>query len=203
MKSIFISLTLALAVPLATSNLGSNRVAAADAQSLLTPSTLPSATTIAAAPSNWYNYTAKDNSYSAKFPGQPKEENKSLKSTGGEFNYLQVMYEDRSNNRAYLSMSKKIGVDLKQFNIEQLLDSVRDGQAEGGKATIISEEKISLNGYPGREITFRGEQGMVMKSRIFINLEKSTLYQMIVVAGDGNQAFPEAQTFLESLVILK
>ncbi len=42
-----------------------------------------------------------------------------------------------------------------------------------------------------------------MMSRIMIDPKKPALYQLIVVAGDGNLAFPEAQAFLDSLTFSK
>jgi aspartate carbamoyltransferase catalytic subunit len=36
-----------------------------------------------------------------------------------------------------------------------------------------------------------------------IDPKKPALYQLIVVAGDGNLAFPEAQAFLDSLTFSK
>lgn len=203
MKSIFLSVALALAVPLAICNIGTNRGAVAETQLPTAQSSRVSATTIAAVTTNWYSYTAKDNSYSVKFPNQPQEENESVNTSLGTLNYLQVMYEDTVNNRAYLTTSQKFPVGANQINAEEFLDEVRDGQAEGGKATIISEKKISLNGFPGREITFKEQQGMAMKSRIFIDPKGPTLYQIILVAEDGNLAFPEAQAFLESFAIPK
>ncbi|HEY9632224.1 MAG TPA: hypothetical protein V6D14_02390 [Coleofasciculaceae cyanobacterium] len=203
MKSLFISVAFALVIPLAACT-SKNQVASTGGQS--SPS---SETTQVSATKNWYTYTAKDSSYKAKFPGQPQEDEKSILNKNlGQFKYWQVMYEDKANNRAYMTASikypgKSSQYNLGQENIEKELDVIRDGQVQGGKSSVASEKKISFNGFPGREITFKGKQGEVIKSRSLLNPKNVTLYQMVVVAGNGNLAFPEAQAFLDSLAVSK
>jgi hypothetical protein len=207
MKLPFISVALALVVPLAICT-SKNMVDVANAQLPVSQSSPAPATTAASLATNWYQYTAKDGSYSVKFPGQPQEENKSVDSDAGELKYLQLLYADTTNNRAFLAMSIKYAVDSSQvqFNdqdVQGILDAARDGQAEGDESTVTSEKQISFNGLPGREITFRGKDGNAAISRIFFNPKGATLYQIIVMAGDGNLAFPESQTFLNSFAVPK
>ena len=202
MKFPFLALAVALVVPLTACNT-KNIVNAANLQSPVPQSSPSPETTLASVTKDWYNYTAKDSSYSAKFPGQPEEENQSTNSPLGELKYIQASYLDNANSRIYLMMSIKYPVSPSQYDVEKGLDGVRDGQARGSKYTVTSEKKISFNGFPGREIILQGKQGELIKSHIFIDPQGPTLYQMMVGADDGNLAFPEAQAFLNSLAIPK
>jgi hypothetical protein len=198
MKLLFISVTLALVAPLAacTSNnsVASNTIQSPTTQSSPAPKITPASTT-----QDWYNYTAKDGSYSIKFPHQPKEQDNSTNTKLGEIKLAQVMYEDKAKNRAFMTQSNTIPVTPEQFNAEKGLDGFRDSQNKNG-GKVISEKQISLEGFPGREIIVQDKNKFVMKSRIFVNSAKPAMYMAIVVAGDGNLNFPEAQTFLDSFI---
>ncbi|MGC1393227.1 MAG: hypothetical protein WA828_03015, partial [Coleofasciculaceae cyanobacterium] len=89
-----------------------------------------------------------------------------------------------------------------QYNAEAALDRIRDSQVQRGD-TIISEKKITLNGFPGRELTIQTKKNMVVKTRMFINPNDPTLFMALVLAGNGNINFPEADAFLNSLAFAK
>ena len=210
MKSLFISAALALVIPVAACS-GNNPVASNSVQSPTTQSSASSETKSDSVTKDWYTYKAKDNSYTIQFPSKPQEEDKMVANPNvGKLKYMQVLYEDKANNRAYLTSNIIYPGKLSQYNfekdsIEKELDGIRDGQAQGSNSTVTSEKTITFNGLTGREITFKGksQRGEAMMSRIMIDPKKPALYQLIVVASDGNLAFPEAQAFLDSLTISK
>jgi hypothetical protein len=210
MKSLFISATLAFVIPVAACS--SNKpVASTEAQSPKTQSSPSSETNPESLIKDWYTYKAKDNSYTIQFPSKPQEEDKTVANPNvGKLKYMQVLYEDKANNRAYLTANIIYPGKSTQYNfgkdrIEKELDGIRDGQAQGSNSTVTSEKTITFNGLTGREITFKGksQRGEAMMSRIMIDPKKPALYQLIVVSGNGNLAFPEAQAFLDSLTFPK
>jgi hypothetical protein len=210
MKSLFISAALALVIPVAACS-GNNQVASNSVQSPTTQSSASSETKSDSVTKDWYTYKAKDNSYTIQFPSQPQEEDKTVANPNvGKLKYMQVLYEDKANNRAYLTSNIIYPGKLSQYNfekdsIEKELDGIRDGQAQGSNSNVTSEKTITFNGLTGKEITFKGksQRGEAMMSRIMIDPKKPALYQLIVVAGDGNLAFSEAQAFLDSLTFSK
>lgn len=117
----------------------------------------------------------------------------------GELKFVQVMYEDKAKNRAFMTQSNKIPVTPNQFNAEKGLDGFRDSQNKNG-SKVLSEKTISLKGFPGRELIVQDPKKLVMKSRIFINPNEPAMHLVMVGAGDGNVDFPEAQVFLDSFM---
>lgn len=198
MKLLFFSVTLALVAPLAACTSNTPGLSAAIQAPTTQSSPSPRATPVSVT-QNWYNYTAKDGSYTAKFPRQPKTINNSTQTQLGEIKFVQVMYEDQAKDRAYLTQSNKYPVDPSQYNAEKGLDDVRDSQNNNGKK-VISEKRISLNGFPGRELIIQDNKNLLIKSRIFVNPAGPTLFTALVVAGDGNVNFPEAKAFLDSFM---
>lgn len=191
MKLLFFSLTLALVAPLAacTSN---NSVASNTLQSPMTQSSPAPKVTPVSLTNNWYKYTDNDSKYTAMFPGQPKETDQSKI----------VKYHDKAKNRVYLTSSSKIPVAPNQYNAEKGLDAARDNLVEVGN-TITSENKITLNGFPGRELIMQNKLDMAIKVRIFIDPNSPTSFIALVLAGNGNLNFPEAEVFLNSLTVSK
>lgn len=198
MKLLFLSVACTCVVPLAvfTSN---NQGSAVSLQSQTTQVSLMPQVTSVSLTNNWYNYTENDSKYTAKFPSQPKVSNESKR---GKYKSSQAMYEDEAKNRVYLTTSAKYFVAPSQFNAEAALDRVRESQVQRGD-TIISEKKITLNDFPGRELIIQTKKHMTIKMRMFINPNDPTLFMALVLAGNGNINFPEADAFLNSLAFAK
>ena len=152
---------------------------------------------------SWYKYTAEDDSYTVFFPGQPEEENLSADTSLGKLNALLVFYQYPEKQRFFSVSSIKYPVDSSQYNIEKGLNGARDGAAINSNSIIISEKKISYQGFPGREIILQSKvkPNLRLLLRIFIDPSGPTLYSLQIVAEDGNLDFPEAKAFLDSFVI--
>ncbi|MFN2500264.1 MAG: hypothetical protein ABR557_14370, partial [Pyrinomonadaceae bacterium] len=63
---------------------------------------------------------------------------------------------------------------------QKLLDITRDGIITGAGATLVGEEKISLNSYPGRELklAFTVNNGAELTGRTRIYLVGKRLYSL-------------------------
>ncbi len=201
-KLLFIPVAFALFAPLATCT---NNLSATASSLVPTTSSSPaptkkstSQTTFAALTSDWYQYRATDGSYSAFFPGQPSSSVEPDES-------VQVTYEDRANNRVYLTQSVKLSpkpsqVDDEKVLVEKVLDAGVASLSQDG-STVTKLQKISLNGLEGREIIVQSSNGTVMKMRMFIDPKVPTLYMAAVGTENDNLDFPEAQAFLDSVSI--
>jgi hypothetical protein len=193
-KLLFVPVALALVAPLSlyTNNLTSR----ANAQAPTTTSSTLSP--VALLTKDWYHYTAKDGSYSALFPGKPEESVRSDSS-------VQVMYEDRANNRGYGTYNFKFPTNLNPIVVEENIEKVFDAFVAEmlDDYSVIDQKKINRQGLPGREITMRvlkgNKKGLVMKAQIFIDLKGSSMY--LVMVGGENVDFPEAQAFLDSVSV--
>ena len=152
---------------------------------------------------NWYQYTAKDDSYTVFFPGKPEEENLSVDTSLGKLNALLVFYQYPEKQRFFSVSSIKYPVDSSEYNVEKGLNGARDGAAINSNSRIISEKNINYQGFPGREIILESKvkPNLRLLLRIFIDPSGPTLYSLQVVAEDGNIDFPEAKAFLDSFVI--
>lgn len=85
--------------------------------------------------------------------------------------------------------------------VEGVLDSARDGALHNPKnpRKLLSEERLSLDGHPGRELRMENAQG-VLRFRIFI--AGTRLYQVGVATPKDAATSPKIEKFLGSLHIL-
>ena len=87
---------------------------------------------------------------------------------------------------------------------EKMLDGARNGAVGNTHGRLISETKISLADYPGRELVIetRGEDRppSIIKGRMF--MVKNRLYQITVVAPRGKAGDKIIDDFLQSFKLL-
>ena len=152
---------------------------------------------------NWYNYRAKDGSYTVYFPEKPQEKSVSVPTSLGIVNTLFAFYEYPEQKRVFSINYVTYPVEPSQYNVEKGLDGARDGAAINSNAKIISEKNISYQDFPGREIIFQSQEKPDIRilARMFIDPNGPTLYVLQVIAEDGNLDFPEAKAFLDSFVV--
>lgn len=83
---------------------------------------------------------------------------------------------------------------------DKVLDGVIDGVLKGLQAELISQNKVSLNAYPGREMRARRTiEGSEMIFSWKVVLVGKRLYQMGVGTSKIDSESPEIQKFFMSL----
>lgn len=147
---------------------------------------------------NWYSYTADDGSYSVRFPRRPQQQRRSNKQGK---NYILVTHEDKAKGRGYFTSSIKYSSKSSRYNVNRDLNRARNIIARSTNSRVIREKEINDNGYPGKEIIMRGNNGFAYRAKILIDPKRGTLYQAFVVSKYGKIYFPEARAFLKSFII--
>ena len=147
---------------------------------------------------NWYSYSADDGSYTVKFPRRPEQKHQS--NNQGE-NYVLVTYEDKAKGRGYVTSSIRYSRTSSRYNLDRDLNKAVNIIAKSTKSRIIRQKEINDNGYPGKEIIMRGNNGFSYRAKILIHPQGGTLYQAFVVSKNGRIYFPEAKAFLDSFIV--
>lgn len=153
--------------------------------------------------SAWPTFDSPEGRFSVLLPTKPKVEVKDIDSAVGK---LTMYTYASSNNVGYFMVSfgdyQNEAKDITQR--ESVLDGVRGGVVKGLEAEIISENKITFDGYPGRE--FKAKR-TVDKSEVIFNwkivLVGRRLYQLAVVTTTADAASPDIAKFLTSFKLPK
>ncbi len=123
----------------------------------------------------WIKFTSPEGRFSVLLQQEPKFEPVSATDSGEVTNYR---YSDLESGYGFICEYFDVastGADLQSF-----LDVTRDGIIRGAGATKVSEEKISLNSYPGRELglAFTVNNGTEITARTRIYLVGNRVYSL-------------------------
>jgi hypothetical protein len=148
-------------------------------------------------PSDWVSFNSPEGRFSIGAPTKPQENVKDIDSDVGKLQlhsfasssaiaYFMVSYGDYPNEPA---------ADRREL----VLDGVRDGVIKGLEGELISETKISINGYPGRQLLARKTiEGSETTFNWRIYLVGPRVYQVAVATKKSDSATPEITKFLNS-----
>ena len=116
--------------------------------------------------SEWYKFSPPEGRFSVLLPHEPKFE---AVKAGDSQTVTNYRYSDLENGYGFIC--EYFDVDQPGSDMDTFLDTIRDAFLHGAEATKLSEEKISLSGYPGRMITLsllaNGHE-VTGESRIFV-----------------------------------
>ncbi len=142
----------------------------------------------------WKEHRSDDCRCSALFPGTPQAQTQRMPSNFGPLESKMIMLDIK--NVAFYGVAYVDYPKDATSKPQETLNAARDGAVSKVKGTLKSENKITMNGYPGRELRIDAPGEAVLLARIY--LVKERLYQTIVVTKVAQVDSPENKKFLES-----
>jgi len=137
-------------------------------------------------PADWYLCETSD--YKILFPKKPVESIQTISSAIGELNLNLNIYEvpetETEDNLAYIVNKTEypdsiVNSDKKDILVGFFRNSI-DGAVKNVQGKLLSETKIELSGYPGREIRIDFQNGLaVIKMRLYLVKNKMFLLETI------------------------
>jgi len=129
-----------------------------------------------------------------EMPGDPSYRSEHVTLGGGQ-SVLQHYYAVSDGSCAYLVAY----ADMPSArDANQLINEVRDGQAEGFEGRVVAETSTSVNGMPGRKVRIEGG-GVTAYTRIYVAGRR--IYQVIFMVRNGQPIPAEANHFLNTFQI--
>jgi hypothetical protein len=151
--------------------------------------------------SDWKDLRPDGQKFSAKMPGEPKLKQQEASTGAGPITVNQYVVEGRSY--AYIvGYTDYPAKAIEGANPEGMLDGGRDGALKNVRGAKLSkEEKIQLDGHPGRElhVDIPGKGKLVAR----FYLVKNRLYQLLAAGDDVTPEDKDVRRFLESLTLEK
>lgn len=155
-------------------------------------------------PAGWQAFSPGGGGFSVLMPGNPKELSQSIKTPIGDVTMKMFNYEVPGNQGIYAVQYADYPSNLIQN--PALLDKILDGARQGmvsaiPGAKVLNEQKVTQDGYSGREVKIEIAGQGTMKVKYF--MAGSRMY--IIMVG-GPQGLPEsknAEMFFGSFKITK
>jgi hypothetical protein len=141
--------------------------------------------------------------FSVMTPAELKETTQTVETPGGNLK-LHIFVGQEGRTGYFVSYNDHPPELVKRASPENMLDGARDGAVGNIQGNLASESKITLEGYPGREIVIDGTaedgRGLTIRGRLF--LVKNRLYQVMAVTPRGQANTKEIDDFLQSFKLL-
>ncbi|WP_353929170.1 hypothetical protein WJM97_12645 [Okeanomitos corallinicola TIOX110] len=140
----------------------------------------------------WSVFSSTAGGFKILMPGQPTETTQKVKTKTGEIEVNMFTVERQEEGTkytvAYIDYPQEyIDLLIKKNLVEQAIDTGKNTALDSAKGTIISEEKITLDGYLGKEINYTKPGQRVTKHRIF--LVRNRLYQVSAESDQAKQKY--------------
>jgi hypothetical protein len=156
------------------------------------PETVSANQPIIISQSIWKLFSAPDGSFRILMPGIPKQTKQIVNTKSGKIQLntftVERQQEDVKYTVGYVDYSSEYIQLLNQNNlVEKALDHGRDSLVIKAKGTLVSEQRITLGGHPGREISYSKPGEKIVNQRIY--LVDKRLYQVSVEVSKKRQKY--------------
>lgn len=147
---------------------------------------------------SWRTETFND-TLSLKVPGPVTKTEEKVPTEVGEITATIWMYE-ASNENAWMVGMNDYPKGVLHVDPNVVLDGARDGAVGNVNGKLLSEKKITVDGWPGRELVIAAEG---LKTHARVVLVGDRLVQALVVTAEDSTQTADVRTYLDSMKILK
>jgi hypothetical protein len=156
---------------------------------------------LAADTADFKPFTPKDGGFTITFPGKPEQSTSTTTTELGGVELHQFLVKRPKEKESFVLIYCDLPAEwIKDADAEKLLDRSRDGGVESIHGKLAKENKIKLEGNPGRELAVDAFGG----TRLWrLYLLKGRLYQLLVTAESGRPSASSAKTFFDSFNLAK
>ena len=150
----------------------------------------------------WIKFQDKVGNFSILMPNKPKKDVDLLESPQGiKIKLISFISFIKNNSVMYMVSYTDYPIEvINSLNTDEFLSSSTQGAANNVNGVVIVEQKITLNGYPGREVVIeaamRKPKDATFKTRFY--LIKNRLYVIQIYSLKGLISAYEQNNFLNS-----
>jgi hypothetical protein len=153
---------------------------------------------IPTAEADWQEFTSTDGNFAVLMPGSPTYEKKSQPTAMGPIDMHMFTIETRQN--AYIVMYSDYPEMILKAPADKVLDGGRDGAVANTKGKLVSDQSLSLDGFPGREFVIEIPGKGLMKLRAY--LVRQRLFQVMAVGTEEKIEHEDTARYLTSFRLL-
>lgn len=149
----------------------------------------------------WKDFTSAECRCSAQFPGTPQQRTQPAQSKFGSLEGKIITLDVPGNAwfAVYFTDYPKDAAEKRKPDV--ILNDARDEAVKNVKGKLATETKITMNGFPGRELRIDAPGDMTLHARMYVVNER--LYHLLVVTSKAKDASADAKKFLESFKFQK
>lgn len=150
-------------------------------------------------PHRWQTYTAPDGTFSIELPGQPAIEATQAPLDDGGTAPMTLVSVQPTSSTAYMC-SYVENDNLANKTPDEILEAARDGSLKKTQGTLMSQSRLTVQGYPALDVQAQARENSVTDSRIV--LAGKRLYMIVAVAGAQEREPKTVQRVLNSFKMI-
>jgi hypothetical protein len=151
----------------------------------------------AGTPAGWREFQIPAGRFKVLMPGTPKTSRQTIPTDIGKVASTRYTVTDAANVTYDVLLNDYPKTGIAKANPHKLLDSVRDGLMYQTKGKLISDRRMTLATFPGRDLEIMGIEDQHFRVRLV--WVETRLYQIMAVT--PGQPRPEANVFFDSFQI--
>jgi hypothetical protein len=159
------------------------------------------AATAWAADDDFQPFTSKDGGFTVSLPGKPEQSTSTTTTELGDVELHQFLARRPNDKETYVLIYCDLPAEMvKDADPEKLLDRSRDGGVASIHGKVAKEDKVKLDGNPGRGLEVDALGG----TRLWrLYLVGGRLYQLLATSDGGRPSADRANTFFSSFELAK
>lgn len=142
------------------------------------------ATVESAAAAEWKTLSPEGEGFTCQMPGEAKPLTQKVETAAGPLEV--VLYIVELADSAYLVNSTKIPANAIEATTEERLDGARDGAVANSKGKLVEEQKITVQGNPGRQLLIEQPGGLCTQLKVMMVHDR--LIQLLVVTKSDRES---------------
>ena len=149
----------------------------------------------------WKEIRSLEGGFSIKMPGEPTQRTSTSEIPDGpiNFHFFTLEYLDSWYSVQYADYPENY---VQKFSSQEILDDAQGACVVGLQSKLIDGQEISLDQYPGRDLTLQHTAGaFVIKARLF--LVGNRIYQLTVRTVPKTENLKYVLKFLNSFKLLE
>ena len=159
----------------------------------------------------WIDYAAPDGGFSARLPQMPDVQSQTVPTEAGDIEIVMYIMENAggalllSHNELPPMLAEPVVAGNAEV-IKSMLDGGRDGALGNVSGVLQSETDITVDGMPGREISFTVDgssspTGEAINGRAQIFVTSDRLWQILALATEDSMDQDQVNAFFESFKV--
>jgi hypothetical protein len=150
-------------------------------------------------PHRWLTYTSPDDSFSIQLPGKASVEPTKIPLEDGGSMMATVISASPTDHTAYM-ITYIERTNFGQRPPDQVLDAARDGGLRKIQGTVLTQKKITVQGYPGLDVQARARRDSLADFRIVVAGDR--LFVITAIATEDDDREPKTiERILDSFKI--
>jgi len=152
-------------------------------------------------PHTWKTYTAPDGSFSIEFPGQPAIETKQAPVDGGGRRTITIVSVQATSSTVY-TCDYFEDETFSSRSPDNVLESARDGSLSKTQGTVITQNRLTVQGYPALDMQAHARGNSLLDSRMILAGKRMYMIMAVATAEQDREA-KTVQRMRDSFHILK